>query len=176
VWLLIAIESTMFALLASSYFYLRGNESEWPPTGAANAPIAISAITIVWLLMSCIPNYYAFFNAPRARLRAVQRGMLGVTIASFAAAIARGFELASIGFKWNSHAYGSIVWALYFMHTLHVLSGAFENLTLTALLYRGPVEKKLMVDVRLSTIYWAFVVVAWIPFWLLLYLDERVLR
>jgi cytochrome c oxidase subunit 1/cytochrome c oxidase subunit I+III len=62
------------------------------------------------------------------------------------------------------------------MHSFHLLSGVVENVVLTAVLYKGPVEKKLMMDIRLSAIYWWFVVVAWVPFWLLLVIDEAVLR
>ncbi len=176
VWLLISIESTMFAMLATSYFYLRGNFSEWPPTGSANAPLPVSITTIALLVISGAPAYFAFRAALDGKLRVVQLGMLGATIVSALAAVARWFELEGINYKWNTHAYGSIVWAIYFMHSFHLLSGVIENAVMTVLLYKGPVEKKHMLDVRLGTIYWWFVIVAWIPFWLLITLDEVVLR
>ncbi|MGN6184443.1 MAG: cytochrome c oxidase subunit 3 [Thermoanaerobaculia bacterium] len=176
VWLLISIESTMFAMLATSYFYLRGNFSEWPPAGSANAPLPVSLTTIALLVISGVPAYFAFRAALDGTLRVVQLGMSGATIVSALAAVARWFELEGINYKWNTHAYGSIVWAIYFMHSFHLLSGVIENAVMTVLLYKGPVEKKHILDVSLGTIYWWFVIVAWIPFWLLITLDEVVLR
>jgi heme/copper-type cytochrome/quinol oxidase subunit 3 len=33
---LICVESMMFALLWVTYFFMRGNESQWPPTSLSN--------------------------------------------------------------------------------------------------------------------------------------------
>jgi heme/copper-type cytochrome/quinol oxidase subunit 3 len=175
-WLLIAIEGTMFALLASSYFYLRGNATEWPPTGAANAPLWLTALTVIALVVSAFPMWMAFRAAIEFRLRPIQLGFLLGTILSVIACVARGFELAKIGYNWNSHAYGSIVWAIYFMHSFHLLSGTLENAVTAALLFKGPVEKKLMPDLRVSVIYWWFVVVSWIPLWAMILFDDVLFR
>jgi cytochrome c oxidase subunit III len=176
VWMLIVIEGMMFSLLVTSYFYLRGNYSEWPPTGAANAPLATTLVTLVLLLASCAPMYLAFRAAWDGRLRQIQRGMLLATLVSAAAAVARGFEIAGLGYNWNSHAYGSLVWAFYFMHTLHLVAGVVENAVMTALVYRGPVEKKHMLDVRVGAIYWWFVAVSWLVIWAIVVGDDLLYR
>jgi len=176
VWLLICIEGTMFVMLAASYVYLRGNSSQWPPAGAANAPLAVTASTVALLLISIIPTAIAFRAALDGRLRVIQLNMVLVTLISIAAAGTRWLELTSIGYNWNSHAYGSVVWGFYFMHTFHLVSGVFENLVFTALLFIGPVEKKHMVDMRLSAIYWLFVVVAWTLLWGLFTFDSLLFR
>ena len=176
VWMLIAIEGTMFALLATSYFYLRGNYREWPPTGVAQPSIVLTSATVVLLLASCVPMYFAFRAAWDGRLRPVQLGMVGVTLLNAAAVVTRGFELATIGYNWNSHAYGSVVWSFYFMHTFHLVSGLAENAVITALLYRGPVEKKHMVDVRLGAFYWWFVVASWVVLWAIVMGDDLFFR
>jgi heme/copper-type cytochrome/quinol oxidase subunit 3 len=175
-WLLIAIEGTMFVLLASTYFYLRGNASEWPPTGAANPPFWITVGTLVSLLVSVVPTWWAFRAALEFRLRPIQIGFLLGTIASFVATGFRAWEFATIGYQWNSHAYGSIVWSIYFMHSFHLVSGTLENVVMTVLLFKGPIEKKLMPDIRLSVIYWWFVVVTWVPFWALILFDDLLFR
>jgi heme/copper-type cytochrome/quinol oxidase subunit 3 len=168
IWMLIAIEGTMFALLASSYFYLRGNFSQWPPPGAEDPPSWIMASTVIVLLLSAVPAYWAYRAALFGKLRTIQIGMLLCTLLNLAAIGTRAGELLTIGYNWNSHAYGSVVWAIYFMHTLHLVAGAGENIVLTSLLFVGPVEKKLMPDVRASAIYWWFVVFGWIPLWAML--------
>jgi cytochrome c oxidase subunit 3 len=175
-WLLLAIEGTMFALLASTYFYLRGTAREWPPTGAANAPVWLTAATLIVLVLTVPPTLWAFRAALQFRLRPIQLGFLVATILSFVACGLRAYELARIGYNWNSHAYGSIVWAIYFMHTFHLASGTLENLVMTVLLFKGPIEKKLMPDIRLSVIYWWFVVVSWIPLWAMIMFDDLLFR
>lgn len=175
-WLLLAIEGTMFALLATSYFYLRGNATEWPPTGAANAPFWLTLLTVLALVASAVPLWWSFRAALEFRLRPIQLGFVLATILSVAAAALRGFELAKIGYHWNSHAYGSIVWAIYFMHTFHLLAGVAENAVMTVLLFKGPVEKKLMPDIRVSVIYWWFVVLSWIPLWAVILFDDLFFR
>ena len=175
-WMLIAIESTMFALLLTSYFYLRGNAREWPPTGAAQAPLWLTLSVVIVLLASCVPVWVAFRAALDGRLRPIQLGMLWGTILSAVALALRAWELTSIGYNWNSHTYGSIVWSFYFMHTFHLASGVLENLVMTALLYKGPVEKKHMVDLRLSSIYWWFVAVSWLVLWAVVIFDDLLFR
>jgi heme/copper-type cytochrome/quinol oxidase subunit 3 len=176
VMLLMAIEGTMFALLAASYGYLRGNESVWPPTGAIQPPISLTLATVVILILSGVSMAWAFRAASHDDLRNVRLGMIVTTILSAVALIPRGYEFAMLGYKWNSHAYGSIVWAIYFMHTFHLVSGVIENMVLTTLLYKGPVEKKHMLDARLGGYYWWFVVVSWVLLWALIFGDTLLQR
>jgi cytochrome c oxidase subunit 3 len=165
-WMLIIIESMMFGLLGLSYFYLRGNYTLWPPPGAAQPPLWISGSTVLVLLASAVPMYVAFRAAWDGKLRQIRVGMVLVTALSILALVPRAFELATIGYNWNSHAYGSVVWGMYFMHTFHLLSGVAENAVFTALTFIGPVEKKHMLDVRLSSYYWWFVVASWVVLWI----------
>lgn len=176
VWLLVAIEATMFALLIASYFYLRASESEWPPTGVVQPPLVWTLSTVVLLLLTVPPSVYAFRKALDGQLRAVRIGLVLTTLLNLAAVVTRGYELGLMQYKWNSHAYGSIVWGIYFMHTFHLVSGFFENLIITALLYKGPVEKKHMLDVRVGTMYWWFVVVSWVVLWAIIFGDDLLFR
>lgn len=176
VWMLIAIETTMFALLATAYVYLRGNFTTWPPPGAANPPIAVTGATLAALLASCVPIWFSFRAARHGDLRIVRLGFIGVTILSLIATVLRAIELTAIGYNWNSHAYGSVVWAIYFMHTVHLILGTGENAVFTALLFRGPVEKKHMLDVRLAAYYWWFIVAGWLALWVLITFDDLLFR
>jgi cytochrome c oxidase subunit III len=173
VMILIVIETMMFSLLVTSYLYSRGREHIWPPAGAENAPLWVTGGSLLVLLLAGLPLIPVYRKAIEGRLRVLQLGFVATTILSLAAAAARGYEFASIGYRWNSHAYGSLVWGIYFMHALHLVAGVCENIVMTALLYKGPIEKKHMLDIRLSCIYWWFVVVVWIPLWALIVFDGR---
>jgi hypothetical protein len=49
--------------------------------------------------------------------------------------------------------------------------GAGENLLFLALLFRGPVERKLMVDLDVNGFYWYFVVGGWAVTFAVVYLE-----
>jgi cytochrome c oxidase subunit I+III len=78
-------------------------------------------------------------------------------------------------FRWDSHAYGSLVWTTVGLHTIHVVTGIAENLLFIAVLTRGPVEDKLMDDIRLNSMYWYFVVASWALLYSIFFLDPGLL-
>jgi heme/copper-type cytochrome/quinol oxidase subunit 3 len=78
-------------------------------------------------------------------------------------------------FRWNSHAYGSLIWTTVGLHTVHVVTGIVENLLFIAVLTRGPVEDKLMDDIRLNSMYWYFVAACWALLYGIFYLDPGLL-
>lgn len=172
---LIAIESSVFALAAVTYFYLRGGEVEWPPPGAA-MPHLVGTVNVVLLIASVFPMHLANRAALRASLRPMRKWLLVASVISLACLVVRGFEFSGMTFRWNHHAYGSIVWTIYGLHTLHLLSSCVENLLFLALLYRGPVEDKHRLDMRLNGLYWFFVVASWLPLFAILFLDPGLFR
>jgi heme/copper-type cytochrome/quinol oxidase subunit 3 len=88
----------------------------------------------------------------------------------------RAVELNSLNFRWDAHAYGSIVWVIFGMHSLHLLTSNVENLLFLALLFKGPIEEKHLLDLRLNGMYWFFVVLVWIPFYIIVFLDPGIFR
>jgi cytochrome c oxidase subunit I+III len=78
-------------------------------------------------------------------------------------------------FRWDSHAYGSLIWTTVGLHTVHVITGIVENLLFITVLTRGPVEDKLMDDLRLNSMYWYFVAACWALFYCIFYLDPGLL-
>lgn len=172
VMMLIAIESTMFALLGASYFYLRGNHNVWPPTGVVQPPFALSTATLVLLFLTMPPFLLAYRAAKKESLRPIQLGFVLGTILNAAALATRGFEFYLLQYQWSSHVYGSLVWTIMGLHTFHLLSGLLENTLFTAFLFIGPIERKHMLDVRVSVIYWGFVVFSWVPFYLIIFVDS----
>jgi cytochrome c oxidase subunit 3 len=83
--------------------------------------------------------------------------------------------LHRLTFRWDSHAYGSLVWTTVGLHTLHIVTGICENLLFITLLTKGPVEDKHMDDLRLNSMYWYFVVACWVPFYCIFFLDPGLL-
>jgi len=172
---MIAIESTMFALLAASYFYLRGGASVWPPPHS-RLPFTLDTVNVALLLVSLFPMWKTLKAAKAGSLRGMRTWLSVATILGLSCLAIRGWEFATIGFRWDAHVYGSIVWTILGMHALHLLASNGENVIFIVLLFKGPVEEKHLVDVYLNAIYWFFVVASWLPFYAIIFLDPGVFK
>jgi cytochrome c oxidase subunit 1/cytochrome c oxidase subunit I+III len=157
---LMAIEGTVFALLFVAYFYLRDRATPWPPTPLARSSLQLAAAGLGVLLLSCWPMRHAAVAAERGQLRGMRRGLLLASVLGLAFLVLRFYEFGSLPFRWDSHAHGSVFWLLLCSHTLHGVFGCGENLMFLALLWRGPVEEKHLVDVSVNGMYWYFIVIA----------------
>jgi heme/copper-type cytochrome/quinol oxidase subunit 3 len=172
---MIAIESTMFALLAATYFYLRGTASVWPPPRNF-PPTRLDTVLVALLLLSVFPMWKTLKAGERGDLRGMRLWLSIASALGLASMVVRGFELATIGFRWDAHVYGSIVWAILGMHALHLLASNGENLLFLALLFKGPIQDKHRLDVYLNAWYWFFVVISWLPFYLIVFLDPGIFK
>jgi heme/copper-type cytochrome/quinol oxidase subunit 3 len=87
----------------------------------------------------------------------------------------RALEFTALNCSWDSDAYGSIVWMLLGLHTVHLATDVYDTLVL-AVLFRlpKPREGKRQVDVSENGMYWYFVVYSWIPIYAVLYLFPRI--
>lgn len=157
VMILIAIEGTTLALAFLAYFYTRLRVDVWPTTSPVRA-LRAGATQVLLLSCSVAPNILMTKATRAGGLERIQRWVVILTTLSFFALVARGFEFHDLPFRWDSDAYASVVWALLVLHTTHLGVGVIENLVFTALVLKGPVEKKHLVDLEVNGFYWYFVV------------------
>jgi len=75
---------------------------------------------------------------------------------------------------WDANAYGSIVWLLLGLHTIHLLTDLGDTIVLAVLMFtrHGTVGKRLG-DVADNATYWNFVVASWLPIYFLIYWVPR---
>jgi heme/copper-type cytochrome/quinol oxidase subunit 3 len=168
---LVAIESTVFALLLATYFYLRANENIWPPSPIHLATQVLAVAEGLVLLASLYPNARMNHCAKDSNVRGMRRWLWILTGFVAVFLVLRIVELSRHSFQWTSHAYGSVFWVTEGMHTMHGSFALLENLAFLTVLHRGPVEEKFAVDVHVNGVYWYFVVAAWIPILLVFYFD-----
>lgn len=167
--MMLTIETAALAMTGVGYVYLRQNFEGWPPLGTP-APGLIAATTnTALLLLSLIPMRVVESAARGFRRTALLVSLAVMTLLGVAHCILRGFELAALNCRWDDHAYGSAVWLLVGMHAAHLVGATLENLLLT-LVIAGPVERKHYVDADSNAFYWYFIVGAWIPIYVLVYL------
>jgi heme/copper-type cytochrome/quinol oxidase subunit 3 len=169
---ILVIEGTMFSLTIGSYFYLRLRNQTWPP----NLPppdLRWGTLNTVVLLGSLVPNELARRAAERIDLRAVRIWMAVSILFAVGFNVIRVFEFASLNCRWDTNAYGSIVWFLLGMHTTHIATDLLDTVVLAVLMFTGPIEEKRFVDVEENAFYWYFVVLIWLPIYFVIYWAPR---
>jgi heme/copper-type cytochrome/quinol oxidase subunit 3 len=169
-----AIEGTVFALAVMAYFYLRSHQETWPIT--SNPPDLVwGIVNTAILVVSVVPAVLAQKASEKLSLRGVQIWLVVSVLFGIAFAVVRGFEFATLNVRWDSSAYGSVVWLLMGLHTTHIVTDLLDTIVLTVLFFRGPLDGKRYVDVSENSFYWYFVVATWIPIWLVVYWGARAL-
>jgi cytochrome c oxidase subunit I+III len=171
-WGLMAIEGTMFMIFFCSYFYLRTRSSDWPP-GFPLPAYKWGTINLALLLVSAFPNEWVKRRAEIGQLTQVRLGLLLLLLISIANIGMRVLEFHATNCVWNGNAYGSAVWTLLGFHTTHLVTDFIDTVVLTVLMFTGPVEGRRFNDVSLNSIYWYFIIVTWIPTYLVIYWAPR---
>jgi heme/copper-type cytochrome/quinol oxidase subunit 3 len=169
---LMVIEGTAFALAIAAYFYIRLRNSTWPP----NLPppdLLWGTLNTAVLLASAVPNELAKKAAERVDLSRVRFWLIVCLVFGVAFNMIRVLEFMTLNCSWNTNAYGSIVWMLLGLHTVHIATDVVDTAVLLVLMFVGPVEEKRFVDVSENSMYWYFVVFTWLPIYGVLYWAPR---
>jgi cytochrome c oxidase subunit III len=166
------IEGSMFLIVFVVYFYLRLRVDQWPPS-LPDPDYYYGTINTAVLLGSLIPNYFAKAAAERLDLSKVRLWLAVMVFLGFLPLGIRFFEYFALNCRWDSNAYGSIVWLLLSLHTLHLATDAVDSTVLAALMFSDKVEGKRFVDVSENALYWDFIVLSWIPIYLIIYFGPR---
>jgi len=155
-----------------SYLYIKGRNPHWAP-GVLPPALRWGTLNTIVLLVSCVPNQLTKKAAEKMDLKGVQLWMVVCLVFAAAFNIIRIFEFRSLNVWWDSNAYGSVTWTLLGLHTTHILTDFIDSCVLAAVLYFGPVKPSLMVDLSENSLYWYFVVLAWLPIYALIYWAPR---
>src|SRR3954453_15174761 len=164
--LLLCIETSMFALAIASYFYFRRNFEQWPPPKIDQMPVLYHPVpklfwgttSLIILLVSLIPMIIADRAALRMNENAVRiAAAIGLLLAL--ATIYVGFkEFPGLIHRWDDNAYGSITWTLLGLHLMHVMIIAVEDGLMTAYIWVHGLDDKHARDIRVTAIYWYWIV------------------
>ena len=167
-----AIETTVFALAVMAYFYLRSHQATWPLT-ALPPDLRWGTINTVILVVSFLPAHLAKRAAERLDLEGVRMWLVISLVFGVAFTFVRALEFTTLNVRWDSNAYGSVVWLLLGLHTTHIVTDLLDTLVLTVLFFTGPLDGKRYVDVSENSFYWYFVVAAWLPIYFVIYWGAR---
>jgi cytochrome c oxidase subunit I+III len=158
----------------STYFYLRSKADHWPP----NLPppdLLWGSLNALGLLISAVPNYLVK-RAAEAEQSTRTRIWLIVTLGFGLAFLPiRWLEFGALHCQWDTNAYGSIVWTLLGLHTLHIMTDVADSVVLAVLILVRPIDGHRFSDVTDNALYWYFVIWSWLPIYAVIYLVPRLL-
>jgi cytochrome c oxidase subunit III len=169
---MIAIEGTVFALAIAAYLYIRTRMDTWPPSVLA-PELLWGTVNLALALVSLVPNQWTKRAAEAEDLDKTRTGLVVCVLFGIALLAIRIFEYRALNVRWDSNAYGSAVWMLLSLHTIHLLTDFYDTVVLAVLMRSGPLEGKRFVDVSENALYWYFVVIAWIPIYAVIYFGAR---
>jgi heme/copper-type cytochrome/quinol oxidase subunit 3 len=167
------IEGTGFALAAAAYLYLMTQATAWPPRGDQLPGLWWSGIFTALMLASELVALWVLRRARAHDANGVRWGTLVMSLFGLLLLVPRGFEFAHLGVSWHQDAYGSVVWLLLVLHTTHIVTELGECLVQTAWLFTHQVGDDQFCDVEDNCNYWTFVVLTWLPLYVLIYWAPR---
>jgi cytochrome c oxidase subunit 3 len=178
-WML-AIETTIFALAFATYFYLRQNFQLWPPP-RTEPPFIYNPLPLLWpgtanlvlLLASCVPMILVDRAARRGDAGTAKIGIVIFILCGLGAIALRFFEFQGVRFRWDSNAYGSIVWAILILHLIHLLAATLETAVIGMWTFTMGFDVKHRIDLTVTASYWYWVVAMWVIFYPVIYWVPR---
>lgn len=162
----------MFAALFFVYGGLRLRFTSWPPVGQIPLPLLLPAINTAVLVISSVTVHMGLKALRKASLEGFRRWLL-LTIALgftfFGLQLVMWTSLWGQGLQLTSGVYGSVFYLFTVFHILHILVGLGLLIWLVSpALRRSPMAPR-RVPVKLASMFWHFVDVAWIVIFVTVY-------
>jgi cytochrome c oxidase subunit I+III len=173
--LMCVIEGSLFCMLIATYFYLRLRVDVWPGPGVHLPDLTYSSWALVPLIASCAGSYLAD-EAAKINSRA---GMLWGSGLNLGLAIIflvlRALEWKTFNFTWASDAYGSIVWAILFLHTYDIVADLLVTAVLVVIVASGRYGPRQQIGIHVDSVLWYFLVGMWIVLYAVVYWAPRLI-
>jgi cytochrome c oxidase subunit III len=166
------IEGMGFVLAIGAYYYLLPNERSWPPVNAPPSLLWGSLFTAL-ALASELPNQWIKKRAEHYDLRAVRFGLALMSLLGIVLLGLRAMEFTALNVRWDDNGYGSIVWAILALHTLHMATDLYDSIVLAVLFFVKRVDGRKFSDVADNVLYWHFIVWSWVVLYFVVYWTPR---
>ena len=172
--MLALIEASMFFILLAMYFYIRLSMDMWPPPGVQLPRAGLAGIALIPLIVSAAGSYIAGEAAKKNDRGGMLLGLgLNVVLAIVFLAM-RAVAWRDFNFNWRAGAFGSIMWAIMFLHTLDAVADVIFTILLIVVLLLGYNRVRERLGVHVDSVLWYFIVLIWLPAYVALYLGPRI--
>jgi cytochrome c oxidase subunit III len=170
----VLIEGFTLALCAAAYLYVTQNFSTWPPQNTPLPSLVAPTVQVVVMLVSLVPTTWTARAARRYDLGAVRIGLVIATAFAITIVGLRAWELlVSLNVKWDANAYGSVQWLVLGVHATLLAVELVEIGGMMLIFWLAPVEEKHMSDVADMVFYWYFMILSWLPLYVLCFWLPR---
>ena len=167
------LEGSAFAVAIGMYLYLMSLAPAWP---IAAPPPSLGPGTLVTLILlaSLYPNWLVGRWSKQQNLRKVQWGTAVMALFGVAPLVVRVFEFRALNIWWDANAYGSILWLLLGLHSVHLVTDLADTIVLLVVMFtRHGANARRFGDIQDNVLYWNFVVATWIPIYVCIYWMPR---
>lgn len=171
----VTTEATVFAVLLSSYFYVRFQNPTWPPPGIEEPKLLRPLIMTAVLLPSSLPVMWAERGIRKGQRWRLRLGLTMTLVLGGAFLTLQGMEYSEKlqKFTLRTDVYGSFFYTITGFHGLHVTIGLIMVAWLLAASLRGSFGYRRHERVRLTAIYWHFVDLVWVFILFTIYLSGK---
>jgi heme/copper-type cytochrome/quinol oxidase subunit 3 len=135
--------------------------------------LTYGTLVTLLLVLSCGPMALTDVAARRGSRAVSQIGLVIAVACGLGALVLRGFEFSAVYFRWDSNAYGSVVWFLLGMHMLHLLVLTTECVLLAIWIFTREFDMKHRVDIVTVAVYWYWVTAIWLVLYAIIYFTPR---
>jgi heme/copper-type cytochrome/quinol oxidase subunit 3 len=162
----------LFAGLLFAYGLARTRMSDWPPPSVPELPLGLPTLNTAVIAASSAVLWWALRSARRGRaalLPVALAATLALGGAFLALQVVVWVDMWNAGLLPSSGQYGSLFYALTWVHAAHVGIGLLALAWLTMRAFAGAYSPDRHLSVRLWSHYWHFVGVVWLVLFLLVY-------
>lgn len=175
-WGLVLVESVVFGGLITAYFYLGSSYPEWPPAGIKKPELLLPTIASLVLFAGSLPMHWADKEITEGRSRKAAVNLALSIAPAIVFLVLKAIEYSKVEYRWDSHVYGSIVWAIVMFHSTHVTALVLKTIVVDVLAWRGFFNRERRLGITANGLYWHFVVAAWLPLYVVLYWSPRLMK
>jgi heme/copper-type cytochrome/quinol oxidase subunit 3 len=163
---------TLVATL-TAYYYVRRSYTAWPPLRTPLPDLLLPTISLIVLVAALVPCYLYSRAAKKLDMKKTQRWLWVAVIIMSAAVVLRFLEFSSLNVRWDANTYASVTWAIVFVHFTLLLVDTIETLVFAVIVNRGALQDRYFPGVDEDASYSFFMVAAWIPCYVTVYLVPR---
>lgn len=171
---LVIVETVVFSTFVASYFYLRLYHTEWPPAGTKPPELLLPTINAFILFLSSVPMHFADKGVQRNNQKMLRWGLVASIVLALLFLGIKVYEYGHhVDYRWDTHAYGSIVWLITGFHATHVLALVLKTTIISTMAFRGRFHSEDRLPVTVNGVYWHFVAAVWAPLFFVLYISPH---
>src|SRR5690606_2845941 len=134
------------------------------------------AVASAVLLASAVPVALAYTGIRRGYQGWLRVGLLAGIVLALVYLGLMAFYFDGLDFNWAANAYASLFWGIVWFHGVHVVAALLVAAGVLYHAFRGYFHAERADGVMMATYFWVFVVVAWVPSFLTVFVAPHLLQ